>query len=103
MNPATSLLLDLLRMLAAGGVLLVHAGTTQFAPGWVIDPDAGHRCVAIFFVLSGYVIAHAAFSRKQTAADYAIARLARRKPLAAFLKHRWNLRIGKTRVVNVSP
>jgi peptidoglycan/LPS O-acetylase OafA/YrhL len=77
MNPATSLFLDLLRVFAAVGVVLVHTGTTRFSPVLALDPAVGHYCVVVFFVLSGYVIAHATFSRPQTVASYAIARLAR--------------------------
>lgn len=77
MNPATSLALDLLRVFAAVGVVLVHTGTTHFSPIFALDPIVGHNCVVVFFVLSGYVIAHSTLSRPQTVASYAIARLAR--------------------------
>ncbi|MEO6569759.1 MAG: acyltransferase [Opitutaceae bacterium] len=77
MSPAISLFLDFLRVFAAVGVVLVHSGTTQFAPKWSIDPNAGHHYVVIFFVLSGYVIAHGSYSRQQSAKEYAIARIAR--------------------------
>lgn len=39
--------------------------------------DFGHHAVMVFFVLSGYVIAHVTLSRPTTGADYGIGRVAR--------------------------
>jgi peptidoglycan/LPS O-acetylase OafA/YrhL len=58
MPASLSLYLDLVRFLAAVAVLLFHLW-----PQWFPDfplPWPGHAAVIVFFVLSGYMIAHAA-------------------------------------------
>ena len=58
MPASLSLYLDLVRFLAAIAVLLFHLW-----PQWFPDfplPWPGHAAVIVFFVLSGYMIAHAA-------------------------------------------
>ena len=76
--PSLSLHLDLLRLLAAGAVFLGHAGVFLFeASDHHPLFDHGREAVAVFFVLSGFVIAHVAAGREASPRDYALARLAR--------------------------
>jgi peptidoglycan/LPS O-acetylase OafA/YrhL len=58
MSASLSLYLDLVRFLAALAVLLFHLWP-QWFPGFPL-PWPGHAAVIVFFVLSGYMIAHAA-------------------------------------------
>jgi len=77
-NP--SIFLDTLRIGAALTVLYIHAFDRWFPtlahphdqPG-----EPSHAAVVIFFVLSGYVIAHTTISRNRGALQYAQARLGR--------------------------
>lgn len=57
MNKTTSLYLDFLRVIAAFGVMLVHANLQWFSNTLFLRPELGHKLVMIFFVLSGYLIA----------------------------------------------
>ena len=80
MNRGTSAYLDLLRFLCAAIVILVHADWLQIDGRlplvWRL-PGAGHDAVIVFFVLSGFVIAHVAQEREHGLRDYALSRLAR--------------------------
>jgi peptidoglycan/LPS O-acetylase OafA/YrhL len=78
MNRGVSLYLDLVRFSAAVVVCLGHAGGQQFTGGlfWFIGLFAP-AAVMIFFVLSGYVIAHVLTGRENSASEYAAARIAR--------------------------
>jgi peptidoglycan/LPS O-acetylase OafA/YrhL len=60
MSKSTSLYLDMLRALAAIGVLFGHAGQGFFSQGLSWLQINGHHMVVIFFVLSGYVMSHSA-------------------------------------------
>ncbi|MDO9314993.1 MAG: acyltransferase [Burkholderiaceae bacterium] len=85
-----SIFLDILRLSCACVVLMHHAvGIWQeygaagiehtFAPGsfwWLVVHAASHWAVIVFFVLSGYVIAHVT-SRSISFQDYMVARLSR--------------------------
>ena len=75
----TSLLLDSLRILAALTVLLYHA-YDQWFPSSINTAGfygrSAHEAVIVFFVLSGYLIAHATSSNR-TEIQYASARLSR--------------------------
>jgi peptidoglycan/LPS O-acetylase OafA/YrhL len=79
MTRPLSLYIDLLRLAAALVVFIVHA---QFLlPGgvpalWRLS-SLGGEAVTVFFVLSGFVIAHVVRTREASAIDYAAARLAR--------------------------
>ncbi len=77
MKPRLSLYVELLRLSAAAGVFLFHAG--RFLLPWLPTTwiDHGAECVAVFFVISGFVIRHVSVSREVGAAAYASARLAR--------------------------
>jgi peptidoglycan/LPS O-acetylase OafA/YrhL len=78
MKPATSIYLDFLRFAAAILVVLYHSSFTQITNG---APGAlghfGSEAVIVFFVLSGYVIAHVTTPKGTTLSGYAIARLSR--------------------------
>lgn len=75
MTPQLSVFLDLVRFAAAVWVAMAHLRMTKLsALDWV--PSGGRDAVVIFFVLSGFVIAHAARCRP-CFRDYAVARLAR--------------------------
>lgn len=78
--PAFSLYLDLARFLAALFVVLYHSWSIFF-PGSVIKWP-GHEAVVVFFVLSGYVISHAAAQPDVTLALYVQHRAARILPVA---------------------
>jgi len=79
MTKAASLYLDVLRLAAALVVFVVHAqyllpGSIPllWRLGWL-----GGEAVTVFFVLSGFVIAHVVHTRETRAADYLASRLAR--------------------------
>lgn len=74
MNRSTSIAIDLLRFFAALAVYLTHA-LPLFAPGLPEIP--GHHAVVLFFVLSGFVIAHVTLRPQSSAAGYAIDRATR--------------------------
>lgn len=74
-----SLYLDVIRFLAAGVVFIGHLGIPSFSSGFIprsLEPY-GSVAVAVFFVLSGFVIAHVSAHKETTATSYAIARLSR--------------------------
>lgn len=76
MTPATSVFLDVLRLAAALTVFLAHTAT-YWNPA-LVGPmqHVAHQAVVVFFVLSGYVVAHAT-RRTGDAATFAAARLSR--------------------------
>ncbi|HEY1147132.1 MAG TPA: acyltransferase [Pseudoduganella sp.] len=71
-----SLYLDLLRFLAALTVMVSHAAG-QTLGGRVLPGSLGHNAVIVFFLLSGYVIAHVADHKENTARAFWISRFAR--------------------------
>jgi peptidoglycan/LPS O-acetylase OafA/YrhL len=78
MTPGLSLYLDLWRVLAALQVVVFHLGkcdASGFGLGFL--NALGHEAVVIFFVLSGYVISHAAKTSDLTFAHYAASRISR--------------------------
>ena len=78
MNRATSIYLDLVRLLAAVAVLLTHLAYPQLSGGWLLPLRTyGNDAVMIFFVLSGYVIAYTAATRDLDVRDYLLNRCAR--------------------------
>ena len=78
MNRSTSLYLDIVRPLAAIIVLLSHASMQRLSGGQLgFMSSSGVLAVDIFFVLSGFVIAHVCATRESNVRDYAISRLAR--------------------------
>lgn len=84
MNPSLSAYLDLLRVSSAIVVLVTHLAYTELSRG-MLHPWrlVGNDAVMVFFVLSGYVIAHATDKKHLTATDYAVSRLARLWSVAA--------------------
>lgn len=78
MNRTMSLYLDVIRPAAAFVVLLSHASFQNLSGGQVhFMASTGVQAVDIFFVLSGFVIAHVCNTREQTARDYIISRASR--------------------------
>ena len=67
MPESLSLYLDLVRFLATVAVLLFHLWP-QWFPGFPL-PWPGHAAVIVFFVLSGFVIAHAYAERLKAQQD----------------------------------
>ena len=79
-----SLYLDGVRFVAALAVVLEHVAQHPFSqlrpvvgPLMEVMAGRGAQAVAIFFVLSGFVIAHVVSQRETTAADYAAGRISR--------------------------
>lgn len=80
MNPNTSIYLDAVRFFVALVVFASHANYQRFTGGVpLFEPVAGlgNDAVMVFFVLSGYVIAHVAATREPHLGDFAASRLAR--------------------------
>lgn len=77
MRSATSIYLDTLRWLAAVGVFLFHSGS--FIAPWLLGVlrDQGSECVAVFFVLSGFVIRFVSSEKERDYRQYLRARAAR--------------------------
>lgn len=78
--PGLSLYLGLFRFLAAVSVVLYHTWARLFPGSHVKWP--GHEAVVTFFVLSGYVIMHAATRPGVTLSVYVQHRAARILPVA---------------------
>lgn len=77
MNKATSSYLDFLRVIAAFGVLLVHANLSWFSNGLFLPEQLGHKLVMIFFVLSGYLISFTVHQKNKGSRRYLVDRLSR--------------------------
>jgi peptidoglycan/LPS O-acetylase OafA/YrhL len=78
MNRSTSLYLDLVRPLAALAVLLYHVSDQNLTGGQLqFMSAAGFQAVDIFFVLSGFVIAHVHATKERHARLYFVSRIAR--------------------------
>ena len=78
MNRTTSLYLDIVRPLAAVVVLLSHLAWPTIGGGHLtLFKGAGGQAVDVFFVLSGFVIAHVCATRETGARDYAVSRAVR--------------------------
>lgn len=70
--------LDLLRVLAALQVVAYHLSWPRFsALDRTIMFQWGHEAVIVFFVLSGFVVRHAAENRDHSFTDFAISRISR--------------------------
>lgn len=70
--------LDLVRFCAAMTVVICHFTFPQFTGGAVpYQGELAGDAVAVFFVLSGYVIAYVANEKETTLRSYAVSRLAR--------------------------
>lgn len=79
MTKAASLYIDVLRLVAALVVFAVHAHylLPDPIPGLWRLGSLGGEAVTVFFVLSGFVIAHVVHTRETRAADYLASRFAR--------------------------
>lgn len=79
MSKSFSLYLDWIRFLAALGVLFDHLSSKPFTDGvvWWRLGAYGSLCVTIFFVLSGYVIAHSIVDKQEKLKTYLVSRIAR--------------------------
>jgi len=79
LSTAVSLHLDVLRVVAALWVALSHFNSWGFAPASLAAflPREGHHAVIIFFVLSGFVIAHTQARKQSGLRDYAVDRASR--------------------------
>lgn len=77
MNKSTSFYLDFLRVIAAFGVLFVHANLPFFSNGLFLREELGHKLVMVFFVLSGYLIAFTVDKKNKGSRRYLIDRLSR--------------------------
>lgn len=79
MTSSMSGYLDLVRFLAAAAVYIVHLGSKPFTESylhWYLT-QFGDLAVTIFFVLSGYVIAHVVATREREWTTYASSRFSR--------------------------
>jgi len=78
MNKSTSIYLDFLRVIAAFGVLLVHANFPWFSNHlFFSDRGLGNKFVMVFFVLSGYLIAFTVKEKNKGSQKYLVDRLSR--------------------------
>jgi peptidoglycan/LPS O-acetylase OafA/YrhL len=78
MNRPTSLYLDLVRPIAALIVMLSHVSQTALTDGQMeVFAYSGTEAVDVFFVLSGFVIAHVCARGESDWRDYAISRATR--------------------------
>ncbi|MFN4341494.1 MAG: acyltransferase family protein [Azonexus sp.] len=72
-----SVYLDAVRFIAALAVLVGHLDQDGLYASWLLIGDFSHAAVVVFFVLSGLVISHSAFSRERDWRAYTVARVAR--------------------------
>jgi len=78
LSQPTSFFLDVLRLLAAFSVFFVHVRYLWYRDSFDTRVmHLGHRAVIVFFVLSGYVIAHSTLRKALDARAYVSARLSR--------------------------
>jgi peptidoglycan/LPS O-acetylase OafA/YrhL/predicted ATP-grasp superfamily ATP-dependent carboligase len=82
MNRSFSTYLDLLRIVSALLVVQYHANIRLLNTDKLPLSTHGHAAVIVFFVLSGYVIAHITATRENTPLEYWSSRLARFYSLA---------------------
>jgi peptidoglycan/LPS O-acetylase OafA/YrhL len=81
LNRSTSVYLDVLRVIAAFGVFLIHSNlpffsNNLFLPG-ALGNSIGHKLVMIFFVLSGFLIAYTVDNKRKSSQHYLIDRFTR--------------------------
>jgi peptidoglycan/LPS O-acetylase OafA/YrhL len=77
MNRAFSLYLDLVRFTAACLVYLYHSNQRWLVSDVLPLSTYGHSSVIVFFVLSGYVIAHVTETKEKDWVTYSASRLSR--------------------------
>lgn len=69
--------LNLMRLLASLTIFLYHANSLVMPRPIHLSHDLGHSTVALFFVLSGYVIAYVAAERERSLSEFIASRAAR--------------------------
>jgi peptidoglycan/LPS O-acetylase OafA/YrhL len=74
LSESASLLLDIVRFIAAIGVVASHSGKKVFGTGWKEQSLWGNLAVPIFFVLSGFIIRFVTRSREGNLRSYTIDR-----------------------------
>jgi peptidoglycan/LPS O-acetylase OafA/YrhL len=74
---ASSTFLDFLRITAASLVFIHHCVQLWYPKYLYVTEPVAHSAVVVFFVLSGYVIAHSTLSKDTNAKRFIIARLSR--------------------------
>lgn len=79
-----SVLLDLVRGLAAFAVLIGHAGQNGLLGSWPLDDTFQHSAVVVFFVLSGLMIQQSVARDGMTLGSFVQARAARILPVTLF-------------------
>jgi peptidoglycan/LPS O-acetylase OafA/YrhL len=72
-----SVLLDVVRFLAAVAVVATHSVEQRMHTGWQPHVEWGDMAVPVFFVLSGFVIRYVTRLREHTMRDYLIDRASR--------------------------
>ncbi len=80
MTRGFSVYLDIMRIVACLIVAASHLANLRYSGGslyWIRRLDLGSDAVVIFFVLSGFLIAHTALKEGRSASHYAKARLSR--------------------------
>jgi len=77
MGLGLSLLLDALRFLAASTVAIGHLSQHYFNIGWPGATRLAIESVAVFFLLSGFVIRHTVLHKDKSLPQYALGRAAR--------------------------
>lgn len=77
LTPAGSLVLDVVRFGAALAVAVGHISNMPFSTGWPYMLNLAVNAVAVFFVLSGFVIRLITTVRPVTPRDYAVDRFSR--------------------------
>jgi peptidoglycan/LPS O-acetylase OafA/YrhL len=78
MNKSLSIYLDAARLCAAMTVFFGHLAGERFTDGlfWQFGPYMD-EAVTVFFVISGFVIAHVVFDRLESRDEYVVARISR--------------------------
>lgn len=77
MSKLTSLYLDFLRVIAAFGVLFVHAKFSWFSSLFHSTFELGNKFVMIFLVLSGYLISYTVKDKNKGSQQYLLDRFSR--------------------------
>ena len=77
LSTSESLMLDLVRVLASAVVAFAHLTQSPFSTGWRDLTDYGRDSVAVFFVLSGFVIRHVTTRHDSNLGNYLADRLSR--------------------------
>jgi peptidoglycan/LPS O-acetylase OafA/YrhL len=77
LTTSESVMLDIIRVIAAAVVAYGHLTQLFFSTGWQIRTSAARDSVAVFFILSGFVIRHVTIRRPETIQRYLIDRASR--------------------------